>query len=90
MPRETGRGAEVRGAKRTIEEKVEQKKQQQDEGTTRGKAESGARLDPNSERTRRGGFSGEEHRGRYLDLVRFHHAFVADVARTFGVALRTK
>ena len=50
-------------------------------------AENDARLDPNSERLPDGvDFSGEEHQGRYLDLVRFHHAFVADVARTFGVS----
>ena len=50
-------------------------------------AENDARLDPNSERLPDGvDFSGEEHQGRYLDLVRFHHAFVAFVARTFGVS----
>ena len=50
-------------------------------------AENDARLDPNSERLPDGvDFSGEEHQGRYLDLVRFHHAFVTDVARTFGVS----
>jgi len=46
--------------------------------------EDDARLDPNAEKLPDGvDFSGEEHQGRYLDLVRFHHAFVADVARTF-------
>ena len=58
-------------------------------GTTKEQevAENDARLDPNSERLPDGvDFSGEEHQGRYLDLVRFHHAFVADVARTFGVS----
>ena len=49
--------------------------------------EDDARLDPNAEKLPDGvDFSGEEHQGRYLDLVRFHHAFVADVARTFGVS----
>jgi len=49
--------------------------------------ENDARLDPNAEKLPVGvDFSGEEHQGRYLDLVRFHHLFVADVARTFGVS----
>jgi splicing factor 3A subunit 3 len=50
-------------------------------------AENDVRLDPNSEKLPLGiDFSGEEHQGRYLDLVRFHHVFVSDVARTFGTS----
>ena len=46
--------------------------------------EDDARLDPNAEKLPDGGFFGRGTSGQIFGLVRFQHAFVADVARTFG------